>query len=300
MNHFGRPLFATIFLLAAVSRGNGQMILIGSTVSTMNQSLPSTLVDINRATGEATNPRDLGISLVGGIASQPSTGVLFGLTTFPSAPFPNSLITIDPVAGTTTVVGNTGLTGIVEGDIAFHPLTGVLYGVQTGMGPGVQRNMFTVDPVTGMGTILGPTGSTGDLSALAFSPSGVLYSLDTSGTGNSLLLTLDTATGGTLGTQTMNLDLGSVAAMTFDPNSGIAYVSDRKPVTQDGMFYTLDVTTATLSPVGPLVMETGISGLAFVTIPEPSGLYLLAVAIAAWFGRHRIGAPTSKRPWLQR
>src|SRR5437016_944782 len=122
-----------------------QPVLVGCTGNATANSPTSKIVDIDPVSGAASNPRDTGIFLLAGIARQPSTGTLFGLTTLVSNPA-NSLITIDIATGTPTLVGSVGLSGIVEGDLAFNPFNGFLYGLQTGTGPGVQRNIFRIDP----------------------------------------------------------------------------------------------------------------------------------------------------------
>ena len=67
------------------------------------------------------------------IAAAVGVTALYGLTSgpqkFPPETFANSLVRINPVTGTTTVIGPTGLTGLGEGDIMYNPANGLLYGL---------------------------------------------------------------------------------------------------------------------------------------------------------------------------
>jgi len=193
----------------------------------------------------------------------------------PSSPA-NSLVQIDPTTGIFTLVGPTGFPDVVEGDLAFNPLNGLLYGVQTGTGAGVQRKFFSIDPITGAGTTIGPTGSTGDLSALAFSPNGTLYGIDTVGNGNSILDIINPTTGQITNSMAMNVNLGTVAALTFNPTNGMAYVAAGRDFGTN-ILYQLDIVSGTLSPIGPVETVDGLSGLAFISVPEPSSVLLVGI-----------------------
>lgn len=255
-----------------------QVILYGCTASLTGQpQTTNKIVDIDIVTGLATNPRDTGLFAVGGIAIQPSTGLLFGLTTFVSNQ-PNSLVQIDPSTGGVTLIGSTGLSQIVEGDLAFNPVDGLLYGVQQPGGAGIQRNLFRIDPVTGAATVVGSTGSTGDLSALAFNSSGVLFALDTSGITNSLLHTINPNTGFINSTMQMNFDLGGSAGMAFDPNTGLGYVADGGS-SGTNVLYTIETNLGQLTPIGSLGIGEGLSGLTFTSVPEPSSFMLVGSAM---------------------
>jgi DNA-binding beta-propeller fold protein YncE len=266
-----RFCMAALAMLAATNGARAQVMLIGCTANTTNTTPPSSIVDINILTGASTNPRNTGVFLIGGIATQPSTGNLFGLTTFASTPA-NTLIRIDPNSATITPIGPTGLTNIVEGDIAFNPLNGFLYGIQD-FGPSFnQRNLFRLDPNTGAATVIGSMDSQGDYSALAFNAAGTLFAIDTSGP-NSRLHIVDPNTGMITGTTSMNVSLGGAAGLTFNPLTGTAFVADGGAAGMNKL-YTLDISTGLLTLIGPTGATGGIGGLAFVNVPEPSSLTL--------------------------
>jgi len=272
-----RIALALIAFVMASGVIQAQPILIGITGNLTTTSPPTSIVDVDVITGAATNPRDTGIFLIGGIATQPSTGFVFGLTTFVSTPI-SSLIRIDPVTGTPTTIGPTGLPLVVEGDLAFNPLNGLLYGIQDGGPTGTQRNLFRINPTTGAATVIGSISSQGDYSGLAFDMTGRLFTVDDGVSGNSLLHTIDPATATIIDTKIMNVHLGGGVGLTFDSISGIAYLGDGGQ-TGTGFLYTLDTQTGFLSPIGPTSVPGGIVGLSFVGVPEPSSLALFGAGL---------------------
>jgi hypothetical protein len=244
----------------------------------------SSLYDINTATGTAWNSRDTGVTALIGIATQPGSGQLFSLTTYGSTPWANSLLTLSLSTGTPSLTGSTGLASIGEGDLAFQPSTGVLYGVQAFVG-GIET-LFTVNSTTGAATIVGSIGQVtdfGDYSALAFESTGTLYTINNEAIVNghvtSLLDTLDPNTGAISSRVPLSVSLGNSVGLAFDPVTGTAYVADGDLGTNN--LYTLDTTTGVLTLVGPLGVPYGLSGLAFVPVPEPSSPALATIAAAA-------------------
>jgi len=118
--------------------------------------------------------------------------------------------------------------------------------------------------------------STGDLSTLAFSPAGVLYTIDTVGNGNSILHTVDPNTAQFLSSNTLNVNLGAAAGMTFDPANGQVYVADGG-TSATNLLYSLDIAMSSLFPIGPTGVPGGIAGLTFISVPEPTSISLLSV-----------------------
>src|SRR4051812_4601414 len=108
-----RIAMLAITLLGATNFARADVVLVGCTGSPTFSGPPSSIVDISIATGAASNPRNTGIIALGGIATQPSTGILFGLTTYASSPV-STLITIDVLTGAPTAIGPTGLPFLVE------------------------------------------------------------------------------------------------------------------------------------------------------------------------------------------
>jgi hypothetical protein len=82
------------------------------------------------------------------IAYSPA-GVLYGLVQAGTG----SLYRINTTTGVATLIGNLGLTNIVEGDLAFDPTTGNLYGLQDQVGNNLF--LFSINPSTGVGADIG-------------------------------------------------------------------------------------------------------------------------------------------------
>jgi hypothetical protein len=74
----------------------------------------------------------------------------------------------------------------------------------------------------------------------------------------------------------MNFNLGGSAGLTFDPISGLGYVADGY-FAGTNLLYSLDTGTGTLTPIGSTGLAEGLSGLAFVSVPEPSSFVLASV-----------------------
>jgi len=278
MNTISKTSLICFTFAASTAVSYAQPILLGCSASLTGQPMTtSNIVDIDPMTGAATNARNTGVYGLAGIAIQPTSGLLYGLTSVVSTPA-NSLIRIDPVTGSVNVVGPTGLPSIIEGDLAFNPIDGMLYGIQDAGPSFMQSNLFRINPNNGVSTIVGNTGSNGDLSALAFNSSGTLFAIDSGGLANSTLLTIDPVTAFITSTTNLNVNLGSAVGMTIDPNSGIAFVADGGDTNPMSFLYTLDLANGTMNTVGPTGILGGISGLTAVPIPEPSSAVLIVLA----------------------
>ncbi len=221
----------------------------------------ATFYDLDLDTGAALNPRDVGTTPLIGI-SLSNDGVLFGVG------FNDRVYTIDPIAGTSQLVGLLGFS-IGEGDIAFDPTTGTLYGLAF-VDSESARHLFTIDTETGLGTDVGaiPVPSL-DPSAMVIDDAGDLYVLDTF---HDELLQIDKTDGAVLLSVELSLSLGSTAGMDIDPDTGEFYVADGGGGATNSL-YTLDHISGELSLIGPTGLGQGLSGIEF--IPEPGTLTLL-------------------------
>jgi hypothetical protein len=114
-------------------------------------------------------------------------GVLFG--TAISAPNgPSSLRTLNPITGTSVLIGATAV-GPISG-LAFDVGMSVMYGIAGG--PGL-ANLYTIDLATGLATLVGNTGI--HAGSLQFGPDGKLYA-GTTGPNGGDIYRIDPATGG--------------------------------------------------------------------------------------------------------
>lgn len=265
-----RPATATPFLLA-------------------NTLSPAAIYSIDAATGAATLIGSAGLldTPLNGIARDPVTGIYFGLTGLGGSN-PNTLVTINPLTGAATIVGPTGVPNIFEGDLAFDA-SGNLFGIQSVAVPGGPgRDFFSINKTTGAATILGTMAALGDFSALAFSNAGTLYTIDSGFAVNSVLWTVNPATGALLTSVTMNVNLGAGVGLTFDPVTGVAYVADGESGTNQ--LYTLNTATGALTSIGPLGL-TNVAGLAPASaptvVPEPGTLLLLGAGLAGGLALRR-------------
>ena len=278
-----RPRTFCGLILAGIS-------VAGSAASAQNligNSFDGVIYDVNQATGQATNPRNTGITNLVDIAYA-SDGTLYGLTAFISTGTGNALYKFDPTTGVPALVGATGLTEIFEGDLAFQPGTGTLFGIQD-IPSSVSYRLFTLNTTTGAaGNIVNITGVSlpDDLSGMAFASDGTLYVLDTS---NETLLTVNPATGAVTSSVNLSSALGNSAGLEFDPASGVLYTADGNLDGTDNL-YTLNPTTGALALVGSTTLSNGLAGLTFapVAIPEPTGALALAgVALTSLLARRR-------------
>ena len=280
----------------------GVMFRTGGQTSGLNP----TLYDVDPATGAATNGRAVNVNDAVGLAVSPATGTLYGLTdqfgrinNQSGQGGKNLLFTIEPATGAATGVGRTDPAGgdatqIFEGDLAFVPGTDTLYALSTRVTFG---QLIRVDTATGLGTAAAQIvpGGTVDMSAMAFSPNGDLFVLDTTfpdaNKGPAKLYRVDLDTGSVLQTYGSTVTLGGGAGMAFDPDTGALLIADGDT---DGTadLYAYDFAAGDLSRIGATgaiggpLPYTGLSGLAFA-VPEPTTAGLAAAGVAGLCLRRR-------------
>jgi hypothetical protein len=107
-------------------------------------STASDLYTIDPVTGIGTSIGAIGYAVTG-LCFDPTTGILYGVTSLNSAASPSSIITINIVTGAGTLVGAVGL-ACTLGDIAFDS-AGNLYGFET-----CDHTLVVVNKSTGAGT----------------------------------------------------------------------------------------------------------------------------------------------------
>lgn len=229
----------------------------------------------------------------------------------------NGLATVDVATGTTSFVGNTGVT---LSDIAFSP-TGDLYGISF-------SSLYKVNSSTGATTLVGGLGAiAGTANALVFGSDGTLYMAGSSlytvntltgaasaigsigyqsggdlafigsklymASNGNLLVDVNTATGG--GTSIGNLGVGNMFGLATPDNATLYGVADQSVY----LVNTTSGAAAFQSTFAPS-LSGGAFGLAFLTesgggnkVPEPGTLVLVGLALlVAAKGRGR-GAKTA-------
>lgn len=228
-------LIGTLALPAAAQPMYGIMFRTGGQTSGLNP----TLYNVDPVTGAASLPRAVNVNNCVGIALDPTTGIMYGLTdqfgrinNISGQGGKGLIFTINPATGAATAVGRTDPTGgfqIFEGDIAFNPVDGSFWGVSTLIN---SARLFRINKATGLATLAGSIsplqGVDLDISAMAFSQSGNMYVLDTrypNNPGPALIMKIDPATGATVASWNTGVLLGNVAGMTFGPD-GVLYIAD--------------------------------------------------------------------------
>ncbi len=152
---------------------------------------------------------------------------------------------LNPTTGAATLVGATGLS-IQEGDMTIHPRTGTLY-----VAIGSPDRLYTVDKRTGAATLVGNTER--DVSGLTFVEN-TLYGLALRDQGPDLLVQIDATTGATKIIGETGTNFGFIAAMAYDPVSGIVYIAG--PSTNfgnDNKLYKVNLNTGGAAPLGDLI-----------------------------------------------
>jgi hypothetical protein len=124
------------------------------------------LVTIDPADGSPTIIGETGVSLLHGLALDPSDGTLYASDADGFSP--STLYRIDKTTGASTPVGPIGFNSI--GALDFDPTTGILYGGEAT--PNESGALITIDTETGAGSLVGETHR---INALAFDAEGVLY-----------------------------------------------------------------------------------------------------------------------------
>lgn len=109
---------------------------------------PSNLWKLDPATGAPTAIGNTGYAITG-LAQDPTTGILYGVSNFKSPLLPLTLLTINPATGATTPVGSLGVERKIA-DISFNSL-GQLFG----WWDEPEDNLVSIDKATGAVTLIG-------------------------------------------------------------------------------------------------------------------------------------------------
>lgn len=284
---------AGAFFAVGAHAQSQSLLAISLTPSGANPSTATQFYSLNASTND--------VITSGRVTGGPATPVLYGLGVRNGA-----LYTFD--SGTDRVlqlsqagavlnsinIGVGNLNG--EGDLDFNPLTGTGYLASSlnAAADTVTNDFFSFNILTGTSTRIATTSVT--LDGLAFNAAGVLYGLSTD---TSTLYTVNLTTGAltAVGSGAGNLGFGvssGTADIAFAAN-GTLYAA------LDDQLFTLNTATGAASLINPDPQNPGItagslgaaaapniSGLAFVSAPEPGALALILPAFAGlYFARRR-------------
>jgi hypothetical protein len=265
-------ILLAVTLALASATGAYADILYGSTAS----GGPGELYTLNPSTGgviQDVGPLNDALNVnygVTGLAFNPITGLLYGSTANADPATAAKLISINPLTGLVTVIGDFNVTGgglgATMADIGFDS-SGHLYGIGSKGGP----QLYSIDLLTGQATIVGSgsglTSTTGG--GLAISPSSVFYGTPTS----TRFGTYDSTTGAFSNiANPVKPGGGAYAALDFDGNVlyGLNSGTGTPPSTH---LVTIDTLTGTVTDLGGSV--PALDAIAFQVVPEPGTMTLL-------------------------
>jgi hypothetical protein len=260
---FLAALFASgCALLAFASFASAQERLYGADGAGGNPSTNLYLLDpASGAVLQTVGPIGFGVT---GLAVDPSTGTLYGVTGGNDATAPGFLITVNKTTGAGTPVGDLLPTSSPVADITFTP-DATLFGWSEG-----SDDLVTIDKATGAATVVGESGIGTSGSGLASNAAGVLFFAGARDNGP--LRTVDRTTGAVTTVATMNGTTGrQLAALAFDAAGTLfgARLEDAggtNPRPAD--LVTIDPTSGAVNSRGPSVDR--FDAIAFETIPPAS------------------------------
>jgi hypothetical protein len=274
--------FLTSVLLALIVALPGTVraqVLYGAIGSGNNAQL----FTINPTTAATTyiatvNVSGVNLSLTG-LAFQPGTGVLYGVTATHGS-YAQTLVTIDLPSGAATLIGGSGGLGGTVTDITFDPMGTTLYGWQSSNGA-FPNSAGIINLVTGAVSSLGADALFSSGGAIAIDPSrGIAYVARSGSYG--ALETLDLGTGnlGSIGvTMTTNGSYGvNLNAMAINGASEI-YASNSTNHGPTNLMK-LDPNTGVLTWIGALPDYTDALAFSTPAIPEPSTWAVIVGAAA--------------------
>ncbi|MBV6459484.1 MAG: hypothetical protein HONBIEJF_02632 [Fimbriimonadaceae bacterium] len=187
---------------------------------------------------------------------------------------------IDPLNGSATMIGNLGLTGLVEGALVITP-GGTAYTVNHPASTGY--NLCSINLVTGQATVVAFMGNH-EINGLMWRNDDMLVGLDRT---TNALVQINPATGQVLEITTYNFGLGSVGGMAGNPlGNGGVFATGRAGGSDT--LYSFNAYTGQFSVRGPLdSAPVGLGGLARNPVPEPATCLAVGLGLAAFAGRRR-------------
>jgi hypothetical protein len=208
-----------------------------------------------------------------GLAFDPTTNLLYGITSNNSPNIPRHLVTINPATALATDIGALGIGGA---DIAFDA-AGNLY-----MTSGNATNLYSVNKATGAATVIGATGTGDSGSGLAINAGGTAFFAGNGDHG--ALATLNLATGAaTLGaTLTGAPNNGGIDSMKFS-STGVLFGVDNNNSPVNNLV-TINTATGAVTNIGALPpsidgMAFGAGGLGSSAVPTLGEWALIAMAL---------------------
>lgn len=252
-------IIAIVLIAGFVTPSFAQPMIIA--LGHSGSSGPSSLYTVDATTGAATLVGSTGFNRCSGMDID-SSGIVFA--TCQRLDGTPVLVTIDSSTGAGTEIGPTTLSGNVA-DISFKPSDDTLYAFDA---TASDHRLKTISTATGMGSDVGSTGLSFDGgNGMTFVGSTLHHIARSSGHH-----TLDQLTGaasiGTPVTYVPTLTAGQVKAMDLDMASGTVYgiINDLTSSSSPTLLATVDLTTFTVTAIGPNLSEDPLDAIAI--LPE--------------------------------
>jgi hypothetical protein len=238
---------------------------------------PATLYRIDPATGDATVIGPIGFERCGGMDFN-AVGTLFATAEQTDGSDTSVLITINPMTGAGTEVGEIGA-ALAETffDISFRNSDGILFSSTFYENFVGCIALNTINTATGMGTLIGDTLTCAPGNAIAFSPTDILFHCNVDNDG--MLYTLNQSTGQATNVTPLHFP-GSftgpvVNAMEFHPETGVLFATVKDMLNDFGQndeafekgpgdpkyLVTIDTKTGVVTTIGQT--ETDMDAIAF-------------------------------------
>lgn len=242
----GAPLAQTLYVTSMRTFASGGTDKVVGSLYTINlANATATLVAPIRMSGNTA----VGIT---GLATHPTTGVLYGITSPQSPVNPRSLVTIDPATGDAELVGPLGASG---SDIAFDA-SGTLYVWLPNT-----RQLGQVDLATAEVRPVGPPGPSGTNGGIAIDEQGTAYVTPAGAVGH--LDRVDTKTGAVAqGPALTGVPFSSgINAMTFSPSGLLLALNSNGGSPASIRLVAINTATGAVSSIGSLPDDS--DGIAF-------------------------------------
>lgn len=254
----GRKLISILvaaMALGCTGAGAALHTLYAASVRTsVNAETPiaGNLYTVNLANGTATlvgairlaGSKSIGVT---GLAADPTSGVLYGITSEKSPNSPHALVTIDPASGAAELVGDLRLIG---SDIAFDS-KGTLYIWL----PGTSQ-LGTVNLSDAAVIPIGKAGPAGSPAGIAIDPNGMVYVISKGASGT--LDNVDLATGALqVGPQLTGAPFSTqINSMSFSPSGLLLAVNSNGGSPANTRLVTINTATGVVATIGPLPDDT--------------------------------------------
>ncbi len=169
----------------------------------------------------------------------------------------NDFISIDPVTGARTVIGNFGVSIL---SLSYDVTSSTMYGI----GGSSADTLYTIDMTTGAASLVGYTGAGGTLIGLSINANGDAYAINIS---TDELGSIDLTTGTYTSIGAIGFDANYAQDMSFDLATGVCYLAAFNNSAFSGELRTVDLTTGATTLVAAFDGGMEVTGFAIPYSP---------------------------------